>query len=115
MDAMDSEPTIEPQEVDPRQQTLHRFFKAPQQQLSFRPSREALAPRANETALAHEDIMRHQAFNQMNPTSISSTSASNSPGYNQTSTDGDMDMDSGSGSDGLDQAPKEWVGSMAWM
>jgi hypothetical protein len=93
IETMDSEPTIEPQELDPRQQTLHQFFKAPRPQLSFRPSREALAPRANETAMVQEDIMRHQAFNQMNPSASSSTSASNSPGYNQTSTDGDMDMD----------------------
>lgn len=29
--------------------------------------------------------------------------------------DMDMDMDSGNGGDGLDQAPKNWVGGMAWM
>ena len=116
---MDSEPTIEPQEVDPRQQTLHRFFKTPQQPLSFRPSREALAPRANETALAQEDIIRQQAFNQTHTPGSSSTSVGNSPGYNQMSADVDMDVDmdsgSGSGSDGSDQTPKNWVGDMVWM
>jgi hypothetical protein len=117
MDAMDSEPTIEPHEVDPRQQTLDRFFKPPKQQLSFRPSREALAPRANETALAQDDIMRQQAFNKMNTIASTSTSVSNSPGYNQTSPDVDMnmDMDSGSGSDGSDQMPNNWAGDMSWM
>lgn len=117
MDTMDSEPTLEtPEAVDPRQQTLHRFFQqTPQQSSSFRPSRQALAPRANETAQTQEDLLRRQAFNQMS--SGDSSSDSNSPGSNQmgADVDMDMDMDSRSGSDGLDQAPKNWVGGMAWM
>ncbi|KAJ5846794.1 hypothetical protein N7534_010463 [Penicillium rubens] len=116
MDTMDSEPTLEtPEAIDPRQQTLHRFFQQkPQQSSSFRPSRQALAPRANETALVREDVLRLQAFNQM---SSDSSSESNSPESNQMSADVDMDMDmdSGSGSDGLDQASKNWAGGMAWM
>ncbi|KAF4761756.1 hypothetical protein N7455_002784 [Penicillium solitum] len=117
MDTMDSEPTLEtPEDVDPRQQTLHRFFQQkPQQSSSFRPSRSALAPRANETALAQEDLLRRQAFNQMS--SGDSSSESNSPGSNQmgADVDMDMDMDSRNGGDELDQAPKNWVGGMAWM
>lgn len=116
MDTMDSEPTLEtPEAIGPRQQTLHRFFQQkPQQSSSFRPSRQALAPRANETALVREDVLRLQAFNQM---SSDSSSESNSPESNQMSADVDMDMDmdSGSGSDGLDQASKNWAGGMAWM
>lgn len=117
MDTMDSEPTLEtPEDVDPRQQTLHRFFQQkPQQSSSFRPSRSALAPRANETALAQEDLLRRQAFNQMS--SGDSSSESNSPGSNQmgADVDMDMDMDSRNGGDGLDKAPNNWVGGMAWM
>ncbi|KAJ5834510.1 hypothetical protein N7447_000536 [Penicillium robsamsonii] len=117
MDTMDSEPTLEiPEAVDPRQQTLHRFFQqTPQQSSSFRPSRQALAPRANETALTQDDLLRRQAFNHMS--SGDSSSESNSPGSNQmgADVDMDMDMDSTSGSDGLVQAPKKWVGGMAWM
>lgn len=107
---MDSEPTAEtPEDVDPRQQTLHRFFQQkPQQTSSFRPSRSALAPRANETALAQEDLLRRQAFNQMS--SGDSSCESNSPGSNQMSADVDMDMDmdmdGGNGGDGFDQAPR---------
>ena len=114
---MDSEPTLEtPEAIDPRQQTLHRFFQPkPSQPRSFRPSRLALAPRANETALIQEDFLRLQAFNQTS--SGDSSSESNSPGSNQmgADVDMDMDMDSGSGSDGSDQAPKNWAGGMAWM
>ncbi|KAJ5163070.1 uncharacterized protein N7500_004900 [Penicillium coprophilum] len=117
MDTMDSEPTLEtPETVDPRQQTLHRFFQQkPQQSSSFRPSRHALAPRANETALTQEDLLRRQAFNQMS--SGDSSSESNSPGSNPmgVDVDMDMDMDSKNGSYGLVQAPKNWVGGMAWM
>ncbi|OQD87212.1 hypothetical protein PENANT_c006G07170 [Penicillium antarcticum] len=105
MDTMESEAALEaPVEVDPRQQTLHRFFQpTPQQSSPFRPSRQALAPRANETALAQEDILRRRAFEQMTSADSSSTSDSNSPGFNQMGADVDMDMDmdvnSGSGSD----------------
>ncbi|CAG8003507.1 unnamed protein product [Penicillium nalgiovense] len=119
MDTMDSEPTLEtPEAIDPRQQTLHRFFQQkPPQSSSFRPSRQALAPRANETALVQEDVLRLQAFNQMS--SGDSSSESNSPESNQMGAgvdmDMDMDMDSGSGSDGLGQASKNWAGGMAWM
>ncbi|KAJ5959858.1 uncharacterized protein N7479_007008 [Penicillium vulpinum] len=117
MDAMDSEPTLEtPEAIDPRQQTLHRFFQqTPQQSSSFRPSRQALAPRANETALAQEDQLRRQAFNQMS--SGDSSSESNSPGSNQmgADVDMDMDMDSRSGGDSLAQVPKNWAGGMIWM
>ncbi|KAJ5184828.1 hypothetical protein N7491_007303 [Penicillium cf. griseofulvum] len=115
MDTMDSEPTLEtPEAVDPRQQTLHRFFQQkPQQSSSFRPSPQALAPRANETAHTQEDLLRRQAFNQMS--SGDTSSESNSPGSNQMAdVDMDMDMDSTSGSDGVNQMPKNWVGGMAW-
>lgn len=118
-DEMDSEPTLEPEVADPRQQTLHQFFKAPQQSSTFRPSRQALAPRANETALASEDSSRYQAFSQINGTGSSSASESNSPGYPQMGADVDMDMemdtDSRSGSDGSNQTPNNWIGGTSWM
>lgn len=117
MNMVDSQPTLEtPEAVDPRQQTLDRFFQhKPQQLSSFRPSRQALAPRANETALAQEDLLRRRAFNQMS--SGDSSSESNSPGSNQTENDMnmDVDMDRRGGSDWLVQAPKNWVGGGAWM
>jgi hypothetical protein len=113
---MDSEPTSDtPEAVDPRQHTLHRFFQQTAQQSSpFRPSRQALAPRANETALTHEDILRRQAFNQTG--SVGSASESNSPGFNDMGADVDteMDIDSGSGSDGSEQAPQGLMGGTAW-
>ncbi|KAJ5294386.1 hypothetical protein N7508_009207 [Penicillium antarcticum] len=121
MDTMESEAALEaPVEVDPRQQTLHRFFQpTPQQSSPFRPSRQALAPRANETALAQEDILRRRAFEQMTSADSSSTSDSNSPGFNQMGADVDMDMDmdvnSGSGSDSSGQLSRNWAGGMAWV
>jgi hypothetical protein len=57
----------------------------------------------------------------MNPVDSSSTSDSNSPGFNQMGTDVDMDMDmemdmdSGSGSDGSGQLSKNCFGGMAWV
>ncbi|CAG8132739.1 unnamed protein product [Penicillium salamii] len=117
-DTMDSEPTIEPEVVDPRQQTLHHFFKTPQQSPTFRPSRQALAPRANETALAEEESLRYRAFNQLNGAGSASASEGNSPGYTQTCADGDMDMDMdvdcASGSDMSNQTPNTWMSGTAW-
>ncbi|KAJ5748589.1 uncharacterized protein N7511_010285 [Penicillium nucicola] len=120
MDTMESEPALEtPEEVDPRQQTLHRFFQpTPQQSSPFRPSRQALAPRANETALAQEDMLRRRAF-EHNSVEGSSASDSNSPGFNQMGADVDMDMDmdvdSGSGSDGSGHLSQNGVVGMAWV
>ncbi|KAJ5095814.1 hypothetical protein NUU61_005170 [Penicillium alfredii] len=93
--AMDSEPTLPPPEtVDPRQQTLHRFFQpTPQPSSPFRPSRQALAPRANETGLAQEDLLRRKAFDRMNSVDSSSDSETTSPGCNQPDVDMDVDMD----------------------
>lgn len=117
MDTMDSEANVEtPEAVDPRQQTLHRFFlKTPQQPSSFRPSRQALAPRANETALAQEDLLRYRAFNQTS--SMDSASESNSPDFHSLGVGMDMDMeiDSGCGSDGSEQVSKNLAGAMSWM
>ncbi|KAJ5676245.1 hypothetical protein N7462_009142 [Penicillium macrosclerotiorum] len=90
---MDSESTIPtPQTVDPRQQTLLRFFQPSAQPPSpFRPSRAALVARANETAMEHDEMLRRQAFAQMTGTGSSSGSEMTSPGVPQA--DGDMDMD----------------------
>ncbi|KAJ5131043.1 uncharacterized protein N7515_007082 [Penicillium bovifimosum] len=118
MDTMDSEPTSEtPEPVDPRQQTLHRFFQqTTQRSTPFRPSRQALAPRANETALTQEYILRRQAFDQTS--SVGSASERNSPGFDTMGADVDMDMemdiDSGSGSDGSGHTPPTLVGDMTW-
>ncbi|KAJ5574368.1 uncharacterized protein N7459_008795 [Penicillium hispanicum] len=114
-EAMDAEPTIpSPETVDPRQQTLLRFFQPRVQTSSpFRPSREALAPRANETALSQDEIIRRQAFKQMNPTGSSSGSETTSLGFNQMDTDVDMDMDTDQSSEGSNPASK--IGVMGWM
>ncbi|KAJ5581940.1 hypothetical protein N7535_000560 [Penicillium sp. DV-2018c] len=116
MDAMDSEPTSEtPEPVDPRQQTLDRFFQQKSQRSTlFRPSREALAPRANETAFTDDYILRRQAFNQMS--SVGSASESSSPSSDPMGAEMDMEMDidSGSGSDGSGQTPQSLVGGMSW-
>ena len=83
-----------PETVDPRQQTLLRFFPLRTPSSSpFRPSREALAPRANETALRQEDFMRRRAFEQMQPPGSLSGSETTSLGYNQVDTDMSMDTD----------------------
>lgn len=55
----------------------------------------------------------------MNSVDSSSTSDSNSPGFNQMGADVDMDIDmdvdSGSGNEGSGQLSKNWVGGMAWV
>lgn len=112
---VDAEPTVPlPQTADPRQQTLLRFFQ-PQAQPSspFRPSREALAPRANETALSQDDVMRRQAFEQLNTTSSSNGSEATTSGFNQMDTDIDMDMDTDQSSDDSNMAFK--AGVVGWM
>ncbi|OKP14823.1 hypothetical protein PENSUB_5887 [Penicillium subrubescens] len=105
---MDADPSIPfPETVDPRQQTLLRFFQPRAEAMSpFRPSREALAARANETALDKEEIMRHQAFSQMNMAGSTSGSETTSPGFFQTETDVDMDMDGGESSDSSNPVAK---------
>lgn len=96
-----------PETVDPRQQTLLRFFQPRAEPSSpFRPSREALAARANETALDQEDLMRCQAFAQMNMAGSTSGSEATSSGFFQTETDVDMDMDGGESSDSSNPVAK---------
>lgn len=105
---MDSESSIpSPETVDPRQQTLLRFFQPRAETSSpFRPSREALAARANETALDQEDLMRRQAFAQRNMVGSTSGSETTSSGFFQTETDVDMDMDGGESSDSSNPVAK---------
>jgi hypothetical protein len=105
---MDAEPSIpSPETVDPRQQTLLRFFQPRAEALSpFRPSREALAARANETAMDQEEIMRRQAFAQMNVAGSTSGSESTSSGFFRTEADVDMEMDGEESSDGSNPVAK---------
>lgn len=105
---MDTDPSIpSPETVDPRQQTLLRFFQPRTEAMSpFRPSREALAARANETAMDQEEIMRRQAFSQMNMAGSTSGSETTSPSFFQTETDVDMDMDGGESSDSSNPVAK---------
>ncbi|KAJ5132153.1 hypothetical protein N7448_006311 [Penicillium atrosanguineum] len=112
-EAMDSEPTLpSPETVDPRQQTLLRFFQPrPQVASSFRPSRQALAPRANETAIDRDDMLRRQAF--MNPAGSSSGSETMSPGVNQMHMDMDVDMDTDQSSGRSNPASN--IDVMGWM
>lgn len=107
---MDAEPTLPTETIDARQQTLLHFFQPRAQAASsFRPSREALAPRANETALDQDDLMRRQAF--MISGGSSSGSETTSPGCNQM--DVDMDMDTDQSSDGATSASN--MGVLGWM
>ncbi|OOQ86729.1 hypothetical protein PEBR_22145 [Penicillium brasilianum] len=105
---MDADPSIpSPETIDPRQQTLLRFFQPRAEASSpFRPSREALAARANETAMDQEEVMRRQAFAQMNMAGSTSGSETTSPGFFQTETDVDMDMDGGESSDSSNPVAK---------
>lgn len=113
-EAMDSESMLPtPETVDPRQQTLLRFFQPRTQPGSpFRPSRHALAPRANETGMERDDILRCQAFNDMNATGSSTESESTSPGFNM-DVDMDVDMDTDESSDSSHAASK--AGALGWM
>jgi hypothetical protein len=110
---MDTEPTLpSPETVDPRQQTLLRFFQPrPSAASPFRPSREALAPRANETAVDREDMLRRQAF--VNTAGSSSGSETMSPGFNQMDMDIDVDMDTDQSSEGSNSTPN--MGVVGWM
>lgn len=107
---MDAEPTLPTETIDPRQQTLLRFFQPRAQAASsFRPSREALAPRANETALEQDELLRRQAF--MTSAGSSNGSETTSPGCNQM--DVEMDMDTDQSSDGSTSASN--MGVVGWM
>lgn len=107
---MDAEPTHPTETIDPRQQTLLRFFQPRDQTAaSFRPSREALVPRANETALDQDDLLRQQAF--LTSAGSFSGSESTSPGSNQTDVDVDMDMEQSR--DGCNSASN--LGVVGWM
>lgn len=107
---MDAEPALPTETVDPRQQTLLRFFPPRgQASVSFRPSREALAPRANETALDKDGLLRQQAF--MTSAGSASGSETASSGCNQM--DVDMDMDTDQSSDGSNAGSN--MGVVGWM
>lgn len=90
--------------VDPRQHSLLRFFQPKTQStLPFKPSREALAPRANETAMEQAEAVRRQAFERTNGTS-SNGGEPISGTFNRTDaemdTDMDIDMDTDQSSEG---------------
>lgn len=107
---MDAESTVSTSEaIDPRQQTLLRFFQPRAQATPFRPSREALAPRANETALDQDDLLRRRAFGVSAGSSSETETASSD--CNQMDVDMDMDMDQGS--DGSNSTPN--MGVVGWM
>lgn len=110
-EVMNDETTLSTAEtIDPRQQTLLRFFQPRAQPTSpFRPSREALAPRANETALDRDDLVRRQAFGVL--TGGSNGSETTSPDCDQM--DVDMDLDTDQGSDGSNATPN--IGVVGWM
>ncbi|KAJ5888273.1 hypothetical protein N7495_008314 [Penicillium taxi] len=97
--------------VDPRQQTLLQFFQPRAQPSSpFKPSREALAPRANETAISQEDYLRREAFQQTSSTGSLNSSETTSTTFGQIDTDMemeiDMDMDTDSSGESSNTAPK---------
>ncbi|KAJ6021795.1 hypothetical protein N7540_007299 [Penicillium herquei] len=107
-------PVPTPEEVDPRQQTLLRFFQPRGHQVPrFKPSREALVPLANEIAMNQEDAIRRAAFEQMAVGTNSSGSETTSPGFNSMDMDMDMDMDTNESSPGSNPASNP--GSMTWM
>ncbi|KAJ5601985.1 hypothetical protein N7510_011519 [Penicillium lagena] len=122
-EAMDSEPSpsTPSDAIDPRQKTLLQFFRPnPQPASPFRPSRQALAARANECALATEDdLVRRQAFERLHSVASSSGNESNSPEFmGQADADVEMDMDGGSSSsDGSGQTPMTMTcaGGAGWM
>ncbi|KAJ5992321.1 hypothetical protein N7451_008045 [Penicillium sp. IBT 35674x] len=98
--------------VDPRQHTLLRFFQPrTQPTVQFKPSREALVPRANETSMTQDEALRRAAFQQMAVGAGLSGSETMSAGFNHV--DMDMDMDTDESSEGSDSSPN--VGAMAWM
>lgn len=107
-----------PETVDPRQQTLLRFFQPRAQQgPSFKPSREALVPRANDIAMNEEDALRLATFEQMKAGNSSCGSETMSNGVNPVGTDMDMDMDmdmdTDESSDGSNAASN--MGAVGWM
>lgn len=114
-ETMDSESMLPtPETVDPRQQTLLRFFQPRTQPGSpFRPSRHALAPRANETGMERDDMLRCQAFNGMNATGSSTASETTSPGFNNLDVDMDVDMVTDESSDSSHIASR--AGTLGWM
>ncbi|KAJ6110639.1 hypothetical protein N7486_002874 [Penicillium sp. IBT 16267x] len=110
MEEASSSPSSEP--VDPRQHTLLRFFQPrTQPAVQFKPSREALVPRANETSMTQDEALRRAAFQQMTVGAGSSESETMSTRFNQM--DIDMDMDTDESSEGSNSSPN--TGAIAWM
>ncbi|KAJ5709328.1 hypothetical protein N7493_010662 [Penicillium malachiteum] len=105
-----------PEEIDPRQQTLLRFFQPRGQQVPrFKPSREALVPLANEIVMNQEDSIRRAAFEQMAANTNSSGSETTSPGFNSVDMDMDMDMDIDTNESSPSSNPASNPGGMTWM
>lgn len=105
---MDSESLPTPEIIDPRQQTLHRFFK----------STPSSAPSSHTTGQSAGPIQTNNGFVQpysVNSPGVSMGSDDNcSPSSRLMGADMDMDVDMDSGSD-QSHEPKGGVGGFRWM
>ncbi|XHG06567.1 hypothetical protein AWENTII_009756 [Aspergillus wentii] len=107
---MNPEPLPSPETVDPRQQTLLKFFRPAQPSFGQSPS-----GRWNQQAVdvlpGNRNILQQHVLNT-NPVGGSTESDSNTPSV-QTGTDMDVEMDSGS--DRSTQDIRAWAGGVGWM
>ncbi|KAJ5094233.1 hypothetical protein N7456_010094 [Penicillium angulare] len=105
-----------PEAVDPRQQSLLRFFQPRGQQAPrFKPSREALVPRANEIAMDQEEAVRRAAFQQPTAGPSSSAIETMNAGPNRVEMDMDMDMDMDTDESSEGSNSNVNMGVRAWM
>ncbi|KAG2419218.1 hypothetical protein HFD88_004013 [Aspergillus terreus] len=107
---MDSEPLPTPETLDPRQQTLHKFFQPSQPALHSRPHLTKLRP--NEQS--NNPFLRPPTLDINMTIAPMGSDATSSPPQ-ESYTDMDVDMDVDSGSDEPVQAPERRVGGLSWM
>ncbi|KAJ5673052.1 hypothetical protein N7507_002179 [Penicillium longicatenatum] len=115
-ETIEDAPALSSETIDPRQHTLMRFFKPrTQPTVQFKPSREALVPRANETSMTQDEAQRRAAFQQMTAGAGSTGSETMSTGFNQVGMDMDMDMDMDTDESSEGSNPSPNAGTTAWM
>lgn len=103
------EPLLPPENGDPRQHTLLKFFKP------VRPS--LIPPPLNVDVWKSGDSLANNSFGCDDPKATASSigSNTNSPSPQRVDTSADLSTEMDSGSDESAQDSKKWVGGLGWL
>ncbi|KAI9038531.1 uncharacterized protein KD926_010660 [Aspergillus affinis] len=99
--------------VDPRQQTLHKFFQ-PSQTSSFQPRANHLHQRPHANPPSNNIFPQRPDFDMVSTVTLISRDTS-SPSSHGASTGMDMDLDMGPNRDDPGQDIRKWMGRHGWM